>query len=139
MEQQLDVLARAVASGEVSRRKALRQLGGAMAGAVLAYLGIGCETTDGPSLDVAPDCKWSARASNCSWQSLSCAARLPLSSVSRCSRANNQSTSSLASPLASDTRLGLGVPATGPPGRHSGRVYQKTPSTPDGARGLIGK
>jgi hypothetical protein len=72
MEQQLDVLARAVASGEVSRRKALRQLGGAMAGALLAYLGIGCETTptapsgprvDGPRLDGGrDDCKATGKA-----------------------------------------------------------------------------
>jgi hypothetical protein len=39
-----DVLSKAVAAGEVTRREALRRVGGAAAGALLASLGVGCST-----------------------------------------------------------------------------------------------
>jgi hypothetical protein len=50
MEQPFDALARALANGEISRRKALRQFGGALLGTVLVSLGIGCdsESATGP-------------------------------------------------------------------------------------------
>ena len=39
-----DVLSKAVAAGEVTRREALRRVGGAAAGALLASIGVGCAT-----------------------------------------------------------------------------------------------
>ena len=49
MESWLDVLSKALAAGEVSRREALRRVSGAASGVLLAALGIGCaEDTAGP-------------------------------------------------------------------------------------------
>jgi hypothetical protein len=47
-----DVLSKAVAAGEVTRREALRRVGGAAAGALLASLGVGCgtERMSGPEM-----------------------------------------------------------------------------------------
>jgi hypothetical protein len=51
MQQEFDAIARALATGDVSRRQSLRQLGGLLGAAVLASFGIGCapEAATGPA------------------------------------------------------------------------------------------
>lgn len=44
MNYSFDALARALAAGDVSRRQAVKRIGGALGGAALAYFGIGCDS-----------------------------------------------------------------------------------------------